>query len=202
MNYLRVRNFEKFQHYKDRNPPWIKFYTALLDDIDFMSLPDDLKWPICGLFLLASKLDNKIPLDENYLKNRLSVKRLNLQALTKTKFVELQDASAMLATCNRETEERETEGYMGASAPEPYLVFGEFQLVRLTADEHDKLKTRLNGHTDDYINRLDRWGKQDPRKFAKRKSHYATILTWYDRDVKDGKVRPHNQPANRPGFTH
>src|SRR5690606_19747530 len=33
--YLTVKNFERFQHYKDRNPPWIKLYNDLLDDYEF-----------------------------------------------------------------------------------------------------------------------------------------------------------------------
>lgn len=208
MKYLRIRNFEKFQHYKDRNPPWIKLYTALLDDIDFLGLDDDLKWPVVGLFLLASRLDNKIPCNAKYLQNRLGVKKIDITRLLHSTFIETaQDASNMLAESKQGATDanfplvppcippnplRETEtqrrAETGASAPEPILVFGEFQLVRLTADEHAKLKLKLNGHTDDYINRLDRWGKDQPGKFAKRKSHYATLLTWFDRDVKDGKV--------------
>jgi hypothetical protein len=27
-NFFRIRNFERFQHYKDRNPPWIRLYVA------------------------------------------------------------------------------------------------------------------------------------------------------------------------------
>ena len=38
--YLRVRNFEQFQHYKERNPIWIKLYCSLLDDYEFAQLPD------------------------------------------------------------------------------------------------------------------------------------------------------------------
>lgn len=38
MAYISIRNWEKYQHYKDRNPPWIKCYTHLLDDDDFLDL--------------------------------------------------------------------------------------------------------------------------------------------------------------------
>ena len=40
---FRVKNFENFQHYKDRNPPWIKFYNEVLDDYDIGRLPDASK---------------------------------------------------------------------------------------------------------------------------------------------------------------
>ena len=31
----RIRNFDKFQHFKDRRPPWIKLYRDLLEDLDW-----------------------------------------------------------------------------------------------------------------------------------------------------------------------
>jgi len=34
MQFLAVKNFERFQHYKDRNPPWIKLHAAVLDDYE------------------------------------------------------------------------------------------------------------------------------------------------------------------------
>ena len=32
---LRILNWEKFQHYKVRRPPWIKLHHSLLDDYAF-----------------------------------------------------------------------------------------------------------------------------------------------------------------------
>lgn len=37
-DWLIVPNWEKFQHYGDRNPPWIKLYTKLLSNPDFLDL--------------------------------------------------------------------------------------------------------------------------------------------------------------------
>ena len=43
----RVKNWSKFQHYKNRNPPWIRLHVEILDDYkadgtenDFHALPD------------------------------------------------------------------------------------------------------------------------------------------------------------------
>lgn len=58
--FLAVKNFERFQHYKDRKPTWIKLYNDLLDDYDFCALPDSSKWLAIGLWLLASRSDNRI----------------------------------------------------------------------------------------------------------------------------------------------
>ena len=37
---VHVKNFEKFQHYRDRAPIWIKLYGYLLEDYEFNLLPD------------------------------------------------------------------------------------------------------------------------------------------------------------------
>ena len=57
MNYLRVNNWKKFQHYKDRNPPWIKLHRDLLRDYDFICLQDASKMQLILIWLLASQMD-------------------------------------------------------------------------------------------------------------------------------------------------
>src|SRR5687768_18068275 len=52
-------NFESFQHYKDRAPPWIKLYNELLDDYEFGQLPDASKMHLVAIWLLASRSDRK-----------------------------------------------------------------------------------------------------------------------------------------------
>lgn len=80
----------------------------------------------------------------------------------------------------------ETETAQTEPVPE---TFGEFRQVRLTAEQHVKLTAKLNGNLSDYIDRLDRYSQTDPKRFRKYQSHYAVILNWFDRDVKDGKVQ-------------
>ncbi len=87
------------------------------------------------------------------------------------------------------------EGDIYTSPSAPSRPYGEFGHVMLTESEHAKLTARLNGSLNAFIDRLDRWGEESPAKFRKKKSHYATILNWFDRDVKDGKIAPPAQPA-------
>ncbi len=70
-NFFRIRNFERFQHYKDRNPPWIRLYGALWRDRAFFRLPDAVKAHLIGLFALAARLDNRIPDDPEWLAHEL-----------------------------------------------------------------------------------------------------------------------------------
>jgi 5-methylcytosine-specific restriction endonuclease McrA len=73
ITYLRVKNWEQFQHYKDRRPIWIKMHLALLDDYEFGILPDLVKGHLMLIWLLAASLNNKIPNDKKYLMNRMRI---------------------------------------------------------------------------------------------------------------------------------
>lgn len=52
---LTVKNWKVFQHYMDRRPPWIKLHRTLLEDCDFMSLPDASMALAPCIWLLASE---------------------------------------------------------------------------------------------------------------------------------------------------
>ena len=52
---MRVRNWAELQHYRDRNPPWIKLHKRLLDDFEFQSLPVASRALAPMLWLLASE---------------------------------------------------------------------------------------------------------------------------------------------------
>lgn len=100
-SYFRIRNFERFQHYKDRNPPWIRLYGALWRDRAFFRLPDALKAHLIGLFALAARLDNRIPDDSEWLAHELCASDpIDLAALVASGFlVPEHHASAAGAVC-------------------------------------------------------------------------------------------------------
>ena len=53
-----VKGWDKFQHYRDRNPPWVKLHKQFLDDFDFHSLPVASRALAPMLWLLASEHEN------------------------------------------------------------------------------------------------------------------------------------------------
>jgi hypothetical protein len=61
--YLEVRNWERFQHYRDRKPIWIKFYVETLDDTELRRLPYATRLLWDQILLLAARFDNRIPND-------------------------------------------------------------------------------------------------------------------------------------------
>lgn len=111
MQYLRVKNWESFQHYKDRSPPWIKLHRDLLRDYNFICLQDASKMQLMLIWLLASQVDNKIPADPEYIKNQIGIKgELNLSELIEKGF--LVDDSNTLAECKQSAiVETEAETY-------------------------------------------------------------------------------------------
>lgn len=73
MNYLRVKNWTKFQHYKDRQPPWIKLHRSFFDDYEVSCLQDASKLHLILIWLFAAQNDGKIPEDANFLQKKLGL---------------------------------------------------------------------------------------------------------------------------------
>lgn len=69
--FVSVKGFERFQHYKDRAPPWIKLYNELLENYEFGRLPDVAKGQLLCIWLLASRTENKIPADAQWIGSKI-----------------------------------------------------------------------------------------------------------------------------------
>lgn len=81
------------------------------------------------------------------------------------------------------TQYRIEENSIDKNRIEEKSIYGEFEKVKLTKTEFEKLKDRLgNTLTLKYINDLDNYIASKGKKYN---SHYATILNWYRRDNKD-----------------
>lgn len=72
MNYLKVKNHEKFQAYKDGRPiHWIKLHISILDDYELEQLGSSEQLALIKIWCLAAKMNNKIPDDNAYLSRKL-----------------------------------------------------------------------------------------------------------------------------------
>ncbi len=103
MRYLRVKNWSEFQHYKDRNPPWIKLHRTLLDDYEFSCLQDASKAHLMLIWLFASQKNGLVPDEPAFLKKKLGLeKEPNLKLLiSHGLLIPEQDASNALAECEQ-----------------------------------------------------------------------------------------------------
>ena len=123
MNYLQVKNWSQFQHYNDRNPPWIKLHRALLDDYEFSRLQDASKAHLMLIWLFASQNGGRVPEDPKFLQTKLGLdKQPDLNSLVEQGFLlpeqtassppaeRKQDASEVIAFArSREKRREETE---------------------------------------------------------------------------------------------
>jgi hypothetical protein len=126
MDYFRVVNFEKFQHYKNRNPPWIKLHMSILTNYEFNQLSDTEKYLLIGLYLLAARTANRIPMDTRYIRDslRMTTRKVQLKKLIGLKLIEqiqddgLDNASKVLDGRKHDTPpETETETETEEDAP-------------------------------------------------------------------------------------
>lgn len=60
--------------------------------------------------------------------------------------------------------------------------FGEFGNVFLSNEEFEKLKSKFGAEAENYIEKLSSYIASSGKKY---KSHYATILSWIQKDTKD-----------------
>lgn len=136
--YLEVVKWEEHQHYKDRSPPWIKLHTKLLDDYEMGCLQDASKAHLMGIWLLAARLDNRIPADPTWIAGKINATEpVDVDALVSAGFLRvcggdieplagrLQDASPRAqreeAEAEVETETDQQHRAREATALESYL---------------------------------------------------------------------------------
>lgn len=117
---LRVTNWRKFQHYHDRNPPWIKLATGTFQNYEFSRLHDASKLlAVCIWTLAARSSDGSVPDDLDFIKQMgclgQLIKAEHLKQLIDQGFItrcsEPLATRSQVAALEREGEvERETEG--------------------------------------------------------------------------------------------
>ena len=129
--FLSIKNYEQYQHYKHRHPTWIKLHLSLLDDPDFLTLPDASKWHYVGLLLLASRHGNDIKPDAKYITNRLGLtEKLDLSKRFLKDHVLASSASKMLLTNSKfgDSEKRRVEKSRDREETEPLARLEEFEV--------------------------------------------------------------------------
>ena len=78
---LKIKNWKRHQHFKDRRPPWVKLHKEILDDPDWHDLDGDSAKLLISLWLIASEdpdLEGALP-DSKRLafRVRITEKQLN-----------------------------------------------------------------------------------------------------------------------------
>jgi len=115
MTELRIRNWRKFQHYKDRSPPWIKLHYDLISSKDWVTLDDCSKLLAVVCMLIASRNDGCIPNDPEYIQRVAYLKKkVDLKPLVECGFLEADASSRKQMLADDPPEERRGEERRGA----------------------------------------------------------------------------------------
>jgi hypothetical protein len=168
---IAPKNWRDFQHYKDRNPPWIRLHKSLLDNYEFQCLPVASRALAPMLWLLASdSVDGVIDADEAKLafRLRMSIDEVSaaLKPLIDNGFFDV--ASGALAERKQvAVPETETEALQRQKEKRPRKAratplpegFGPSTRVNLWAIEKG-YSGHMDAHLEAFVSYVKRSGKQ------------------------------------------
>lgn len=195
---MRIKNWHKFQHFKDRSPPWIKLYRDILDDLDWHNLPPASAKALVMIWLIASESNGELP-DMKTLAFRLRMTETQVKTIVSglSHWLEQGDITPISTGCHdgclegeRETEkEGETEGprKRGAHAlPEDFVLSPDI-LAWCKQHDYDQPQASLDYMRD--------WAKSN----GKHKSDWeATLRNCIKGDWGDARKKARDR-ARTPG---
>ena len=107
---MRIKNWHKFQHFKDRRPPWVKLYRDLLDDIEWHQLDAQSSKVLVMLWLIASEDDGCLPNVKTLaFRLRMSEKQTNDAIINLSHWLEHDDINVISQRYQDDLPETETE---------------------------------------------------------------------------------------------
>lgn len=116
--YISVTNWRRYQHYRNRKPPWVKFYTELLHPANKINdLPIPTRFLFDRLLLLAAEYDNAIPNDSELVAKLLRMSPSDVSEgfdhLLKGKWISQTQTRRRASKRASKSATTETETYMG-----------------------------------------------------------------------------------------
>ena len=186
---MKIKNWTKFQHFKDRRPPWVKLYRDILDDIEWHELDPLAAKVLVMLWLIASENDGRIP-DTKTLAFRLRLTEVKTKevVIKLSHWLEHDDISVIsngyqvdLLETERETEKEKEKKALGKRLANDFSFPLEWeQFCQQTRPELSPVKT--------FDQFKDYWIAQAGQKGVKL-DWFATWRNW---------VRSTNAPKQNP----
>ena len=99
--HFRITNWADYQHYRDRNPPWIKLHRHLVTSEMWVICDDASRVLAIACMMIAADFDGCVPADPVYVMRRCYLHQMpDFRPLVDSGFLE--DASGLLACCKRD----------------------------------------------------------------------------------------------------
>ena len=107
---MQIKNWKKFQHFKDRKPPWVKLYRDVLDDIEWYELDPLASKVLVMCWLIASEDDGRLPSAKTLaFRLRMTEKQTNDCLNKLSHWLEQDDINAISERYQDDSLETETE---------------------------------------------------------------------------------------------
>lgn len=135
MTFLRVKNWERFQHYSDRRPPWIKYHVELLDDHGLQLLPTNARLVYSLILLVAARTDNNIPSDPQYIGRQIAMDSNEVEDAVQT----LVDTGFLIASDRKRAASKALAKRKRSAKPE----------TEVETEKKKRARTRANDKTGD-----------------------------------------------------
>jgi hypothetical protein len=191
VKHYRIKNFERFQHYKKDagKPAWIKLYRDLWNDREFYGLTDSAKLFFIGLLTVASEsTDNRISNDREWLAHRLGLSRraINFAPLIAAGFL-IEDGD-----CSGESNDSKDLGQQQSRASlEPAYANSTSEKIR-----EEKIREEAESHT--ALNRIPGEKKDpDPASSSSTASSSKGALVLSGEPDRTGEKPVGNRPGPR-----
>jgi hypothetical protein len=179
--YLKIHNFELYQHYKDRNPPWVKLHRDIWQNPDFFRLKTPQKLYVLGLFSIASETKNNILCNKKWIQSRLGIKQdIDIQALIESGFLEY--ASVPIASRRKQSAnvEKEKEVYKEEVdiVDNPKAIELAIQLKTKILERDPKCHSANNGSKNRWAIDIDKLMRINKRSYEE----ISQVIDWCQRD--------------------
>ena len=107
--WIVVPNWERFQHYQDRDAPWIKLYVRLNSDDDWLSMSVSLRGLLTTIWLEYSRSDGQVRVSKVMSLCSQSARRSHIDALVRLGFITVSASKPLALARSREKKDLETE---------------------------------------------------------------------------------------------
>ena len=143
--WIEVRKWNDFQHYKNREPKWIKLYTELQHDDNWLELTGHQRAVLVGIWLEYASARCQLRLDTASLTRRLGLRvtRATLESLNHAGFIRFVASKPLALARSREVEK------------EKNVVKGFKRTLSRAIGNHDD--EELFEHDEEHIEELERW---------------------------------------------
>jgi hypothetical protein len=145
--WIIVPNWDKFQHYKDRYPPWIKLYTELNSRDDWLSLSDSSRGLLALIWIEFARSSGQQRYSKLPSNDRQKNRRRTLERLRDAGFIDLSATKpTRLVVPSRDARARSREVEVLRTSTKSALAREPTEAARARAQEERKIQPRANSY--------------------------------------------------------